>query len=172
MSPHIKLARLAVKSFVEKGEIISIPKNLPKELIEKRAGVFVTIKKQGKLKGCIGTYLPTKENIAQEIVRNAIAAAIEDDRFEPIEKEELSLLNYEVNILGKLELIKDISELDPKKYGIFVKTISGLKSGLLLPDLDGIDTIEQQIIIACQKGDIDPAKERMVIYRFTTKKYS
>jgi len=171
MSSYIKLAKFAVETFIEKKEIISIPDDLPKEMTEKKAGVFVTIKKQGKLRGCIGTYVPTKENIAQEIIRNAIAAALEDDRFEPVKKEELSFLSYQVYILSDLELIKNISELDPKKYGIFVKTIDGLKSGLLLPDLENINTVEKQALIACQKADIDPQKERIVIYRFTAEKY-
>jgi len=136
------------------------------------------------LRGCIGTYLPTRENIAKEIVSNAIAAATEDYRFEPIQKKELPYLKYTVYILSKPELVKDIKELDPKKFGIIVKTIpiasnrdvvfnghSPYKSGLLLPGLEGIDTIEKQIAIACRKGGINPTKERIIIYRFKVEKH-
>jgi uncharacterized protein (TIGR00296 family) len=210
MAPLVTLAQLAVESFVRKGRMISVPENLPQEFLKKKAGTFVTIKKAGSLRGCIGTYLPTKENIAKEIIQNAIAAATEDYRFGPIQKEELSSLSYTVYILSRPELInphatkriisflrrrrqssfsvgvKDISELNPKKYGIIVKTtpINFLKrgdvvfngslpykSGLLLPDLEGIETSDQQILIACQKGGIDPIRENIIIYKFEVEKY-
>lgn len=186
MNSYTELAKKAVQSYVEKGEVIGVPNDLPKEMTEKKSGTFVTIEKSGQLRGCIGTYLPTKENIAQEIIYNAIAAAAEDYRFGPIQKEELPLLSYTVYILEKPELVKNIKELDPKKFGIIVKTtpISSAdgtdvvfnghfvaKSALLLPDLEGIDTIEKQISIVCQKGGIDPSQEKIIIYRFTTEKY-
>ena len=140
----------------------------------------------GQLRGCIGTYLPTKENIAKEIISNAVAAATEDYRFGPIREKELPHLSYTVYILSEPELVKDISELNPQKYGIIVKTMPitqpdgtdvvfngrpPYKSGLLLPDLDGVDTVEKQISIACQKGGIDPKREKIIIYRFTVEKY-
>jgi len=191
-----ELAKLSVETYVKEKKIIEPPVGLPQEFLSRRAGVFVTIEKKLSglprsepevlLRGCIGTYLPTKINIAEEIIHNAIAAATEDYRFGPLQKEELSYLTYTVYILGEPELIKDIKELDPKKYGIIVKTApivspnstdvvfdghSPFKSGLLLPDLDGVDTIEQQIQICCQKGGISPEKEKIVIYRFITEKY-
>ncbi|MDI6591785.1 MAG: AmmeMemoRadiSam system protein A [Patescibacteria group bacterium] len=184
--PYVELAKKAVETYIKKGEIISFLDKLPKEAFEKKAGTFVTIEKNGELRGCIGTYLPTKENIGKEIIYNAIAAATEDYRFGPIQKEELSSLSYTVYILSKPELVKDIKELDPKKYGIIVKTVpitysNGTdvvfnshfvpKSGLLLPDLEGVDTIEKQISIACQKGGIDPTREKILIYKFTAEKY-
>lgn len=187
MNPLISLAKSAVESFVKEGKIISFGENFPTEFLTQRSGTFVTIEKDGNLRGCIGTYLPIKDNITQEIIANAIAAATEDYRFGPIEKNELPHLSYAVYILSKLELVKNISELNPKKYGIIVKTTpiisesrtnvvfngkASHKSGLLLPNLEGIETPAQQISIACQKGKIDPEKEKVIIYRFTTEKYA
>ena len=169
MHPLIDLAKQTVETFIKKGEIISLPEDLLKEFLEKKAGTFVTIMKNGELRGCIGTYLPTRENIAEEVIYNAIAAATEDYRFGPIQEEELPYLSYTVYILNEPELIKDIKELDPKKYGIIVKTET--KTGLLLPDLEGVDTIEQQLSIACQKGGIDPNQEKFLIYKFTAEKF-
>ncbi len=198
MSPYVFLAKLAVESFVKDKKVISssfamellqrtgLSKDLSDKLLSQRAGTFVTIEKEGNLRGCIGTYLPTKENIAEEIISNAIAAATKDYRFRPIQKEELPLLSYTVYLLGEPELVRNLSELNPKKYGILVKTIpvdfsqkqdvvfNGYfphKSGLLLPDLAGIETPEEQISIACQKAGIDLTKEKIIIYRFTAEKY-
>ncbi len=186
MNPLVLLAKQAVENYIKEGKIIESPKDLPKEFSQRKAGAFVTIEKDGELRGCIGTYLPTRKNIAEEIIQNAIAAATEDYRFGPISKEELPYLSYEVSILSEPEPVKDIKELDPKKYGIIVKSqgfASGSdvifntapksyqKTGLLLPDLEGVDTIEKQISIACQKGGIDPQTEKIIIYKFTVEKY-
>ena len=186
MNHYVELAKKAVESYVEKGKVIEVPSDLPREMIGKKSGTFVTIEKDGNLRGCIGTYLPTKENIAQEIIRNAVASATEDYRFGPLQKEELPFLSYTVYILETPELVKDIKELNPQKYGIIVKTTPILspnrtdvvfnghavaKSALLLPDLEGIDTAEKQVSIACQKGSIDASKEKIIIYRFEVKKY-
>ena len=169
MSPHVLLAKSAVENCIKERKIIEPLKNLPKDFFTKKSGTFVTIEKEGRLRGCIGTYLPTRENIAEEIISNAIAAATEDYRFGPIQKEELPYLSYTVYILNKPEIVKDIKKLNPKKYGIIVKTF--LKSGLLLPDLEGIDTVEQQISIACQKGGINLEREKIIIYRFAVEKF-
>ena len=186
MHPLVFLAKQTVETFIKEGKIISPPNDLPKEFLERKAGTFVTIEKNGDLRGCIGTYLPTRENIAEEIIHNAVAAATEDYRFGPIQEKEFSFLSYTVYILSEPELIKDLKELEPKKYGIIIKTMpitrpNGAdvvfnghfvaKTGLLLPDLEGVDTIEKQISIACQKGGIDPEKEKILIYRFTVEKY-
>jgi len=201
MNPLVLLAKQAIENYVKEGKMLSLLSNLPEEFLTKRAGTFVTIEKDGQLRGCIGTYLPTRINVAEETIRNAIAAATEDYRFGPIEKEELPYLSYTVYILSEPELVKDynpptalplvckqapLKELNPKKYGIIVKTMpiafpNGTdvvfnghfvaKSGLLLPDLEGIDTVEKQISIACQKGGIDPIREKILIYRFTVEKY-
>lgn len=154
---------------MRENKIVKPPENLPEEFLNKKSGVFVTIEKQGKLRGCIGTYLPARENVAKEIISNAIGASTEDYRFGLINKEELPYLSYTVYILSEPELVKDIKELDPKKYGIIIK--SGLKSGLLLPDLGGVDTIEKQVSITCQKGRINPEIENIIIYKFTAEKH-
>jgi len=168
MHPLVFLAKQTVENYIKERKIISLLEDLPKEFLERKAGTFVTIEKNSELRGCIGTYLPTRENIAEEVIYNAIAAATEDYRFGPIEDKELSSLSYTVYILNEPELIKDIKELDPKKYGIIVKTET--KTGLLLPDLEGVDTIEQQLSITCQKGGIDPNQEKFLIYKFTAEK--
>lgn len=182
----VELAKIAVEKYIKERKIISLPPDVDQRYLKEKAGTFVTIEKNGKLRGCIGTYLPTKENVAKETISNAIVAATEDYRFGPISKEELPSLSYTVYILSKPERVKDIKELNPKKYGIIVKTtpitspngtdvvFNGripLKSGLLLPGLKGIDTPKQQISIACQKGGIDPRREKIIIYRFTVEKY-
>jgi len=197
------LAKSAVENYIKKGEIISVPGNLPEEMSKRKAGVFVTIEKKGELRGCIGTYLPTRINIAEEIIHNAVAAASEDYRFGQIKKDELPYLSYTVSILSYPEEIRDLRTLDPKKFGIIVKTspfvfpsqedvvgeedksssspfaaawvFNGhvpFKSGLLLPDLPGVDSAEKQFIIACDKGQIDPEKEKVFIYRFTVEKHA
>ena len=186
MHPLVLLAKSAVENYIEKDETILPIENLPEKFLIREAGTFVTIKKEGQLRACIGTYLPIRENIAKEVIRNAIAAASEDYRFGPVKKEELTELSYTVYILGKPELVKGIKELNPQKYGIIVKTVPisstdsidvvfnghlPFKSGLLLPDLEGIDTPEKQISIACQKGGIEPKEEKIIIYKFTVEKY-
>jgi len=184
MHPLVFLTKQTVETYINERKIISPLENLPEEFLKKRSGTFVTIEKNGNLRGCIGTYLPTRENIAEEVIYNAIAAATEDYRFGPIKREELPELSYTVYILNEPELIKDsnpptalplvckrapLKELDPKKYGIIVKTET--KTGLLLPDLEGVDTIEQQLSITCQKGGIDPTQEKILIYKFTVEKF-
>ncbi|MCD6550510.1 AmmeMemoRadiSam system protein A [bacterium] len=186
MHPLVELAKNAVETYIKEGRIILPPLDLDEDYLSKKSGVFVTIKKDGKLRGCIGTYLPTQENIAEEVIRNAISAATQDYRFGPVEKEELPFLSYTVYILHEPQLVEDKSELNPQKYGIIVKSApyaslngkdvvfngrSPVKTGLLLPGLKGIDTADQQIFIACQKAGIDPKKEKIIIYRFTTEKY-
>jgi len=179
------LAKNTVEKYIKEKKIISPPPDLPAEFLSRRAGTFITIMKDGELRGCIGTYLPTRVNIAEEIIRNAIAAATEDYRFGLIQEEELPYLSYTVYILNYPELVKNIKGLNPKKFGIIVKTgpftfpneenvvFNGAvpyKTGLLLPDLEGVNTAEQQISIACQKGEIDPTKEKIFIYKFTVEK--
>jgi len=167
-SPHAKLARLAIEEYIRRGRVIDIPSDIPSELLEKRAGVFVTLHKHGNLRGCIGTFIPTQENIAQEIIRNAIASATEDPRFPPVREEELDEIEISVDVLSEPEEVEDISTLDPKKYGIIVE--SGFKRGLLLPDIEGVDTVEAQIEIAKRKAGIYPG-EPIKLYRFTVTRY-
>ena len=171
MNQYSSLAKETIEKYIKNGETISSPEELPKKM-DRKAGTFVTIIKNGDLRGCIGTFLPTKENIAQEIISNAIVAATKDYRFEPIKESELNQLSYEVSILSEPEIIKNIGELDPKKFGIIVKTANPpLKSALLLPDIEGVDTVKKQISITCRKGDINPETEEIEIYKFKVEKY-
>jgi AmmeMemoRadiSam system protein A len=172
MHTLIVLVKKIVEAYIKEEKIIKAEDNLIKEFSEKKAGVFITIEKNKNLRGCIGTYLPTKNNIIEEIIQNAISAATEDYRFGPVQEDELPSLSYTVSILEKPELIKNRKELNPKEYGIIIKTLNyPPKSALLLPDLEGIDTIEKQISITCQKGNIDQLKEEIIIYKFRIKKY-
>ena len=169
MNPYIELAKIAVENYVGEGSVIEPPKSLPKEFFERKSGVFITIEKDGRLRGCIGTYLPVRDSIAEEIIYNAIAAATEDYRFGAIKKVELPRLSYTVYILQKPERVLDIAELDPKKFGIIVK--AGEKSGLLLPDLEGVNTVAEQIAICCEKGGIMLKQANVEIYKFTAEKH-
>jgi AmmeMemoRadiSam system protein A len=171
MNPLVSLAKKTVEKYVKNGTVLEIPDDFPKEFLGKKAGTFVTIMEKGELRGCIGTFLPTKDNVAEEIIQNAVAAATEDWRFDQISVSELPRLSYEVSILSNPEQIKDVSDLDAKKFGIIVKSASSGNCGLLLPDLEGVNTPQEQIDICCKKGDINPKKENLLIYRFTAEKY-
>ncbi len=149
---YVQLARKSLEEYVLTGRKIKIPEGIEEELLRRRAGCFVSLKKDGMLRGCIGTIAPTKQSLAEEIIENAINAAVNDPRFDPVEPEELEYLVYSVDILGEAEEISSPKELDVKKYGVIVT--KGYKRGLLLPNLDGIDTVEEQIRIAKQKAGI------------------
>ena len=150
--PYVKLARLTIEEYINTGNTIEIPSNTQEELLNNKAGVFVSIHKFGSLRGCIGTIMPTTNSIAQEIITNAISASTKDPRFPKIEKEELDYLEINVDVLGEPEDIDSEEQLNVKEYGVIVT--SGMKRGLLLPDLDGVDTIEQQVSIAKKKAGI------------------
>ena len=167
-SAYVKLARETIENYIKQGKTITLPPDLPEEMINQKAGVFVSLKKFGDLRGCIGTFMPTQENIAQEIIRNAISAAVDDPRFSPVNASELEDLSISVDVLSAPEEVKDTSQLDPKKYGVIVS--SGYKKGLLLPDLEGVDTVEYQINIAKRKAGIYP-DEKVKLYRFEVKRY-
>ncbi len=167
-SAYVKLARETIENYIKQGKIITPPLGLPEEMISQKAGIFVSLKKFGDLRGCIGTFMPTQENIAQEIIKNAISAAVDDPRFSPVIASELGDLIISVDILSPPEEISDISKLDPKKYGVIVS--SGHKKGLLLPDLEGVDTAEYQIDITKRKAGIYPS-EKVKLYRFEVKRY-
>jgi len=167
-SKYVKLARETIENYVKQGKIITPPLGLSEELINQKAGVFVSLEKNGNLRGCIGTFIPTQENIAQEIIKNAISAAVDDPRFSPVTISELGDLTISVDVLSPPEEISDISELDPKKYGAIVS--SGYKKGLLLPDLEGVDTAGEQVDIARRKAGIHP-DEKAKLYRFEVKRY-
>lgn len=162
--PYVRLARQSVSYYVKTGLVLKVPDGLPEEMLGERAGCFVSIHKYGSLRGCIGTISPTKKNIAEEIIANGISACSRDPRFNAVTEEELPFLEINVDVLGKPEKIKDRSELDVKRYGVICT--SGYKRGLLLPDLEGVDTVDQQIAIACSKGNIDPDDENLEMERF------
>jgi AmmeMemoRadiSam system protein A len=132
--------------------VIDVPEGLPEELMNRQAGAFVSIHKHGELRGCIGTIGPTRSCLAEEIIGNAISASTRDPRFSPIRPDELEWLEISVDVLGEPEDIESRDELDVKRYGVIVS--SGRKRGLLLPDLDGVDTVDRQVEIAMQKGGI------------------
>ena len=155
--PYVRLARASLESYICDHRRIDVPADLPEEMLKKRAGVFVSIHEHQRLRGCIGTIAPVTGSIAEEILRNAISASTEDPRFEPIRKEELDFLEINVDVLGEPEPISGLEELDVKRYGVIVSR--GRRRGLLLPDLDGVDTPEQQVAIARRKAGIDPDED-------------
>ncbi|UCE97385.1 MAG: MEMO1 family protein [Dehalococcoidia bacterium] len=167
MSPIAKLAKEAVETFVKDGNIISPPAK-PTTEMKKKAGVFVSIHKFGQLRGCIGTFEPAQEDIAREIIANAISSATRDPRFPTITTSELGDLRYSVDVLTKPAPVKDKNRLNPKKHGVIVE--GNLRRGLLLPDLEGVDTVEKQIDICCQKAGIDP-DEPVNLYCFSVKRF-
>jgi AmmeMemoRadiSam system protein A len=167
MSPQVELAKKTIQTYIRTRKVISPPEDLPDEL-KGRAGVFVSIKKHGELRGCIGTFEPTQETIAHEIIQNAISSCSRDPRFPPLSEEELGEITISVDILSPPEPISSPEELDPKRYGVIVE--SGWRRGLLLPDLEGVDTIEQQLSIAKRKAGILDHEE-VRLYRFEVKRY-
>jgi AmmeMemoRadiSam system protein A len=164
--PLAALAKSTVESFI-KNNVVPIAEADTPEL-QKQAGVFVSIKKKGELRGCIGTVDPTKSNVAGEIVSSAIGAAIRDPRFLPITTDELADLEYSVDILTKPEPVNSTEELDPKRYGIIVEGRG--RRGLLLPNLETVDTVEEQINVARNKAGLLP-DEGIKLYRFEVKRY-
>lgn len=159
----VRLARESAEYFVKNGREMDLPSWVPEALLNVRAGAFVSIHKFGALRGCIGTIASTQKNLALEIIHNAVSAVSEDPRFEPVRVDELKYLDINVDVLGEAEKISSPAELDVKKYGVIVQ--SGYKRGLLLPDLDGVDTVEQQISIARRKGGIAPGDD-VELFRF------
>lgn len=164
---YVRLAREAISKYIIYGEVEKTLDPLPEEM-KGQAGVFVSIKKKGKLRGCIGTFQPKEPNIAMEIIHNAISAATQDPRFPMISREELSDLDISVDILSAPESVKNLKDLDPKKYGVIVS--KSWRRALLLPDLEGVDTVEEQLKIVRQKAGIAPY-ENIEIMRFEVKRY-
>lgn len=166
MHPLVRLAKRTVETFVKKGKVIQ-PKRLSAEMKEKR-GVFVSIHKLGELRGCIGTFESQHTNVAGEIVANAISSASRDPRFLPVTKDELKDLEYSIDVLTKPEPVESQDQLDHKKYGVIVE--AGWRKGLLLPDLEGVDTVEEQVGICRLKAGIEPDEE-VKLYRFEVRRY-
>lgn len=157
VDPLVALARASVESIVGTGQVLPLPQGLPDELTGHRAGAFVSLHEHGQLRGCIGTIAPVRSCIAEEVIMNAVAAATEDPRFQPVRPDELDYLDYSVDVLGAPEPVDCLEELDPKRYGVIVTR--GLKRGLLLPDLEGVGSVLDQIAIAKQKAGIRPDQE-------------
>jgi hypothetical protein len=166
MSPLVRLARETVETYVTEGKTLE-PKELSSEMKE-MAGVFVSIHKFGELRGCIGTFEPAERNVAMETIANAISSATRDPRFPPVAPNELKDLDYNVDVLTSPEPVKSQGELDPKQYGVIVE--AGFRRGLLLPDLEGVDSADYQIDICRQKAGIAP-DEPVKLYRFEVKRY-
>ena len=162
--PHIRLARLSVETFVRTGRPAKLPDDVPRELLDRQAGVFVSLHERGDLRGCIGTISATEPSIAAEILQNGISACSRDPRFDPVREDELDYLEYSVDVLGDAEPISSPDELDPRRYGVIVT--KGWKRGLLLPNLEGVDTVDVQLSIAKRKAGISPADDDVRLERF------
>lgn len=163
----VQLARRTLETYVQEGKKIKPPVP-PQEELRERAGVFVSLKKHGQLRGCIGTTGPTTANIAEEIINNAISAGAHDPRFNPVRTDELADIVYSVDVLMEPEPIEGPDMLDTRKYGVIVR--SGRRSGLLLPNLEGVNTVEEQVAIARQKAGIGP-DEPVQMERFEVIRY-
>ena len=166
MHSLVRLAKKTVEMYIKEGRVFK-PERLTLQMKEK-AGTFVSIHKLGELRGCIGTIEPQMSNVAEEIILNAISSATRDPRFDPITPDELKDLDYSIDVLTEPEPVKSRGRLDPRRYGIIVE--AGWRKGLLLPDLEGVDTVEEQIDICRQKAGIAPT-EPVKLYRFEVKRY-
>ena len=164
----VRIAKASLNYLMEHGKVLpAFNEPVPAEL-QQPAGVFVSLKKQGQLRGCIGTILPTQPDATGEIIHNAVSAATADPRFPRVQPQELAELEISVDILTPPEPIESPAELDPRRYGVIVRR--GSRSGLLLPDLDGVDTVEDQVDIACRKAGIHKG-EPLEMYRFEVIRY-
>jgi len=164
--PFVKLAKLAIRTYVRERRAISPPEDVPEEMRE-QAGVFVSIKKRGELRGCIGTFFPTEPTIAHEVVANAIKSATSDPRFPPVAERELDALTISVDVLSPPEPCTE-ADLDPSRFGVIVE--SGWRRGLLLPDLPGVSTVAEQVDIARRKAGIAP-DEPVALQRFAVERH-
>lgn len=165
----VRLARLSLETYVKTGKPLPLPNDLDEALLQQRAPVFVSLHKNGELRGCIGTTKPCHAHVAAEIIANAVAAGTRDPRFPKVKEQELDQIEYNVDVLGEAQRVTSFAQLDPKRYGVIVT--SGRKRGLLLPDLEQVDTVEQQLTIAKEKGGIDEDEpclvERFEVVRHT-----
>lgn len=165
--PLVQLAREAIEAYVRQGKRIKPPAELTPEMQE-RAGAFVSLHKHDELRGCIGTFEPTQPNVAQEVIRNAISSATQDPRFPPVQPAELADLEISVDVLSVPEPVQSLADLDPQRYGVIVEC--GWRRGLLLPDLEGVDTVEYQVEIARRKAGIG-RDEPVQLYRFSVRRF-
>ena len=172
MNPFVELARLTIQHFTRYHVPPSkIPEEIRKALSGQRAATFVSLHTlDGELRGCKGTLEPWQDSVEQEVISNAISACSRDSRFSPIREDELDNLEINVDVLSPMESIQGASELDVKRYGVLVSTPDG-RRGLLLPDIETIETVEDQIAIACRKAGINPRREAFTLQRFTTTRH-
>lgn len=164
------LARRAVETFVLKRKVVEPERADAPSLLSQRSACFVSIKTEGReLRGCVGTIEPEHDSLAEEVVDNAIKAATRDPRFHPVSAEELARLRYSVDVLGALEPTT-LEDLDPSVFGVVVTNDSGTRRGLLLPNIDGISTPNQQVGVAARKAGIGP-RETVKLFRFRTRRF-
>ena len=163
------LARRAIEYFLVHRTYLPVPRDLFRELYEQKAGVFICLKIHGQLRGCIGTFHPQHDHLIAEIIYNAVSAAVEDPRFPPVTLKDLPDIHITVDILTPPESIDSPDQLDPKRYGVIVQR--GWRRGLLLPDIEGVDSIQEQIRIARAKAGIKP-NEPVELFRFRVERYS
>jgi len=166
----LELAKTAIRQYLDTGETMSVPDGLSPSL-ERKVACFVTLhERDGSLRGCIGTIEPVRGSLAEEVIENAISSAVYDPRFLPVTREEFDALDVSVDVLELPVLTKDLSILDPQIYGVIVATDDG-RRGVLLPHLEGVDSVAEQIGICRQKGGIG-LHEKVDIYRFTVVRYA
>ncbi len=171
--PLVELARRTIETYIRTGKRIAPPQELTDEM-RQQAGAFVSLHRHGQLRGCIGTIQPVEPNLAEEIIQNAISAATRDPRFPALRPDELEGLDVKVDVLAEPEPIEGPEELDPKRYGLIVQSLTHpRKRGLLLPDLEGIDTVEQQMFYTrIHKAGISNPDEPVQLYRFEVRRYT
>ncbi len=170
VDPIVALARASVERFVTTGMMLEVPKDAPLELLRRRAGAFVSLHERGELRGCIGTIGPTQPDLAREIIRNGVLAASEDPRFPPVASDELDYLEYSVDVLEEPEPAAGLDDLDVREYGVIVS--KGWRRGLLLPNLEGVDTVEQQVAIAKRKAGIGWDERDIELERFRVERHA
>ena len=169
--PLVQLARSTIEAYVRERRVFDVPKELTPEMQE-RAGTFVSLHdSRGQLRGCIGTFLPSQPNVASEVIHNAISAATRDPRFPPVMPGELDGLDIKVDVLSTPEPVSGPEELDSKRYGVIAQAEGDWRKGLLLPDLEGVDTVQEQIRICRFKGGIGP-DEPIRLSRFEVVRYT
>lgn len=167
--PLVALAREAIEAYVRECKVVQ--PSVPSAGESLRAGTFVSLHgPDGALRGCVGTIEPQTGSVQEEVIANAISAATADPRFYPLKDDELADMDISVDVLGPAEEVGDRDELDPKRYGIIIRSLDGRRA-LLLPDLEGVETVEQQVNITCRKGSIDPDADQYRIYRFEVERH-
>lgn len=169
--PLVVLARRAIETYVRESRVLDPGPEWTPDM-ERQAGTFVSLHdRRGQLRGCMGTFMPSLENVALEVIHNAISAATRDPRFPPVQPHELAGLDVKVDVLSTPEPVSGPEELDPRRYGVIVQAVQGWRRGLLLPDLEGIDTVEEQIRICRYKAGIGK-DEAVELQRFEVERYT